>query len=304
MKYWIFSPAPVDEVRMMALDSRMKRHKPQHGPSAWLDGRLQWRAWPVLLLALAMLLPAPWLEAAGKKAAGRSAPGKIGMNQPPYEARGMVIPRLQSTLSSPLPAIIRFLQLDKGGHFKKGQLLVSMDCSILEAQRLKVVAELEGKQLDHQARQRLFEFKSISELDVRMSLTRVRQVEAQLAVMDTRLRQCQLAAPFSGRVVKRHAHPFQFVEEGDPLLEVIDDSHSQLEMIVPSPWLSWLKRGDYLTVLMDETQKRYKARLTTIGARVDPVSQTIELRADIEGHHPELLSGMSGRVIFKPEGRP
>ena len=62
-------------------------------------------------------------------------------------------------------------------------------------------------------------------------------------------------------------------------------------------WLAWLKAGGPLQVQIDETQKTYPARFTRIGARVDPVSQSVKVAAAIDGRFPELIAGMSGRVI-------
>jgi multidrug efflux pump subunit AcrA (membrane-fusion protein) len=49
---------------------------------------------------------------------------------------------------------------------------------------------------------------------------------------------------------------------------------------------------------VDETGKTYIARVARIGARVDPVSQSIKVVAVIEGRPSELMAGMSGRVYL------
>jgi hypothetical protein len=40
-----------------------------------------------------------------------------------------------------------------------------------------------------------------------------------------------------------------------------------------------------------------------IGARVDPVSQSIKISAIIDGRFPELIAGMSGKVLMAPPVR-
>jgi len=77
---------------------------------------------------------------------------------------------------------------------------------------------------------------------------------------------------------------------------VLHANSLDLEFLVPSRWLRWLKPGLPLRVSIDETRRTYPARFTRIGARVDPVSQTVKVAATIEGRHPELVAGMSGRV--------
>jgi len=90
------------------------------------------------------------------------------------------------------------------------------------------------------------------------------------------------------------------VQLGQPLLDIIDDSVLELEFLLPSTWLSWLRVGGTFQVQIDETRKTYPARFIRIGARVDPVSQSIKVAAAIHGKFPELMAGMSGRVQIAP----
>ena len=41
-------------------------------------------------------------------------------------------------------------------------------------------------------------------------------------------------------------------------------------------------------------------RLLRIAARADPVSQSVKCVGLVDGHYPELLAGMSGRVLLAP----
>lgn len=42
------------------------------------------------------------------------------------------------------------------------------------------------------------------------------------------------------------------------------------------------------------------AKVQRIGARVDPVSQSVKLSAVIDGKFNELIAGMSGKVLMAP----
>ncbi|PWF47962.1 HlyD family efflux transporter periplasmic adaptor subunit, partial [Massilia glaciei] len=92
----------------------------------------------------------------------------------------------------------------------------------------------------------------------------------------------------------------QYAQPGQAIMEILDDSVLEIEFLVPSKWLVWLKPGHRFSILIDETGKTYPAKLQRIGARVDPVSQSIKLVAAIDGRFPELLTGMSGRVQIAP----
>ena len=84
------------------------------------------------------------------------------------------------------------------------------------------------------------------------------------------------------------------------MLAILDDSVLELEFLVPSRWLAWLRTGSAFQVQIDETGKTYPAKFIRIGARVDPASQSIKVAAAIDDKFPELMAGMSGRVQVKP----
>jgi predicted transcriptional regulator len=82
------------------------------------------------------------------------------------------------------------------------------------------------------------------------------------------------------------------------MLVILDDSALEIEIVAPSNWLTWLKTGQVLSILVDETNVEVIAKLDRIGAEVDPVSQTVKVFAKITESHTSILAGMSGTVSF------
>ena len=111
-------------------------------------------------------------------------------------------------------------------------------------------------------------------------------------------------APFGGRVAEQKVREQQFVQPGQAMLDILDDSALEVEFIAPSAWMPRLRPGAAFRIAIDETGRNYPARIVRLGARVDPVSQSIKVTAAIDGRYSELLAGMSGRADFGAlEGR-
>ncbi len=68
-------------------------------------------------------------------------------------------------------------------------------------------------------------------------------VACDCSIQQAQLQKCRVNAPFSSRVVNLPAHEHQYLEIGDPIMEIINDSQLELKLIVPSLWLRWLKPG-------------------------------------------------------------
>jgi multidrug efflux pump subunit AcrA (membrane-fusion protein) len=109
---------------------------------------------------------------------------------------------------------------------------------------------------------------------------------------------CSIAAPFAGRVAKRHVAAHQYVTPGVPLLDILETGQLELQMIVPSKWLAWLKPGAAFTVQVEELGKSFPAKVQRLGAQIDPVSQTVAVFGVMDGSHAGLLPGMSGWAVF------
>jgi len=214
------------------------------------------------------------------------------------QVRALVISELETTISSEVAARITNITKKPGERFKKGKTILSFDNALFAARLQKARVDLDTAQKVLEANTKLMRFKSISELELITSKAKVEQARAEVRLYSIQLSKCTVTAPFSGRVVERLVSPHQYVQEGTPLLTLVDDRNLSLQMFVPSPWVRKLKQGMRFSVEVDELGITCPARITTLGARIDSNSRTIEVRAEIEGDHPGLLPGMSGTARF------
>lgn len=201
-------------------------------------------------------------------------------------------------ISSEVAAKIARLPLKEGDAFAKGALLVAFDCGLYQAQQRKAEATATAAAREHEVNRKLASLHSVGALEVGQSEARAKEAAADAAYMRTTVAKCSIHAPFAGRVAKREAAPFEYVTPGKPLLEILDTGALEVKLIVPSRWLAGLRPGDKFTVHVDDLDRDYPASVVRIGARIDPVSQTVALSGRIEGAHDELLPGMSGWASF------
>lgn len=214
--------------------------------------------------------------------------------------RVQVAAQHQTTLSAELGAKIASMPLKEGDTFRAGQSLVVFDCSLFRAQLNKAQAQNDAARQTLKVNKRLAELNSISNLEVELAEAKVKETEAEAASMRATVSHCSLSAPFSGRVAKVYVEPFQFTTQGKPLMDIVDTQHLEVRLIVPSRWLSWLNKGSRFSIRVDELNRDYNVKVTRLGARIDPVSQSVSLAGEIEGSPAELLPGMSGWASFKP----
>jgi membrane fusion protein, multidrug efflux system len=216
--------------------------------------------------------------------------------------RAQLRPLRHAVLSGEIAAKIMELPLREGERFKKGDRLVVFDCAVYRAQLAHSVAAERAASVKVKSSDQLAALDGISKTDLAEAHSQFAMASAQSTMNRAMVNRCVIAAPYPGRVTSVRAQRWSSVPEGAPLLEIYDDSVFELEMIVPSRWLAWLKPGYPFTMRVDETARSYPAKIARISGSVDPVSQTVKVFAEI-GAQEGLLPGMSGVALLAPPGK-
>jgi membrane fusion protein (multidrug efflux system) len=180
------------------------------------------------------------------------------------DIRAQLMPRRYTTMAAEIAGKVSEISSPEGSTFKAGQVLIGFDCAMQQAQLEKAQAELEATEQTLRANLRLQELNSVGQLELDLSQSAARKAKAEVAANQVILAKCQVIAPFDGRVAEQRVREQQFVQAGQPLLDILDDSVLELEFLVPSVWLRWLKPGRAFNVQIDETRKTYPVRLNRI----------------------------------------
>ncbi|MBC7951386.1 MAG: efflux RND transporter periplasmic adaptor subunit [Rhodospirillaceae bacterium] len=147
----------------------------------------------------------------------------------PPPMRAQLSPRQFTTLSSELPGKVDRITVRDGEAFKKGEMLVEMDCVLQRAQLEKARASLGAAEKTLAVNQRLAEMKSVGALEVQLSAAEVAKARADVSFMSATVAKCSVSAPFAGRVVERKAQSHQYIAAGQPLLDILDDRSLEIE---------------------------------------------------------------------------
>jgi membrane fusion protein (multidrug efflux system) len=201
-----------------------------------------------------------------------------------------------TSLSAELPAKIDRITVKEGERFKAGQVLVAFDCSIQKAVLDEARAVLAAADKTKAAHKRLLELNSTGSLEMENAISDAAVAQAKANSAQAVVSKCTITAPFGGRVAERKAQAHQYVQAGQALLDILDDSALDAEFIIPSALAPKLKAGRGVEILVDETGKAYPARIARLGAKADPVSHSVKVIAEIKGEFPDLMAGMTGKV--------
>ena len=214
------------------------------------------------------------------------------------ESRALVVASQEAILSSELAARIENIAVKEMQRFKKADLLIQFDCSLYEAQKDVVSANANSALIKLKSDEQMLQMRSIGKYELELSISEYEKAKSELRIAELNVERCQIKAPFDGAVEEVVVNTFETIQPQVELMKIIQTEVLDLEMVVSSEWISWLKIGHPIKVYIDEIQKEFNATISGIGANVDAVSQTIQLKGTITDTSPALLPGMSGRVVF------
>lgn len=283
-------------------------HTPPPSPN---NRRPAWLGWAVVVaVVLGVIEWRPWHElnsasqTVEQPVTAATTPEKNPSELELQPIRAQLSPVRYTTVASELGARVQKIPFREGENFKEGQKLVIFDCATQQAQYAKVKAAMAIAERNYVTNKKLLALGSVGRIEYENSASEYQKAKAEADELAAVVDKCTILAPFDGRVVEQKVRAQQFIQAGQPVLDILDHSALELEFVAPSKWSPWLVEGYQFQVKVDESGKSYPAKITRVGARIDPISQTIKVAAVIDGDYKELSPGMSGTIEIEPPKSP
>lgn len=204
----------------------------------------------------------------------------------------------ETVLGSPMIGLLQKIPTRVGVRFAKGDELIRFECTENDSRAQIAQSELTAATEAMEAKIRLKGMDAASEIEVTTAAAQVAKAEAQLKLTQYQAQQCSVKAPFDGYVVRVLGKPFQTTTVGQPMLEIISAGVPKLRVSADSKFFTRIRVGTPLRVTIQETGRTYQAVVSGVNARIDPVNQTFEMEARVQGSGAGLLAGMSGSAVI------
>lgn len=213
--------------------------------------------------------------------------------------RGVVRAMYQATFSTELAVQVVSAPLREGQLFKKGDVLVELDCRRVKAEFDSASAVHREMKFTLESNTVLSRHGAVGRNDLEIARARVDKAEAEMRSLVARLDQCRVLAPFDGRVMEIGIRPHEMTSPSKPLLAVLADADLEIEIVVDSALLSQVQPGRSFIFRVDELGRDVASHVDRLGASVDPVSRTIKVIGLPVERVVGLLPGMSGSAVFE-----
>jgi membrane fusion protein, multidrug efflux system len=222
----------------------------------------------------------------------------------------VLFPIHKAELSSIIDSTIEKYNFKEGENFKKEDVLVELDSNLYKQLFLKSKADLLRTQEAYKYTDKVYKHNKTlykkdavgeqeleeSKLNMIKALADYEQAKANFQIASVRLNSCKIKAPFPGRIISKIENEYDYVREGQPIIEIADDSQLLAVMNIPSNMIENIHSGDKLTFTIDELKCSVTGKVYSVSGSINPGSRTFEIKAVIDNSNKKLRIGMSGKL--------
>ncbi len=188
---------------------------------------------------------------------------------------------------------VRAIHFEDGQRVTTGQVLVELDDSREQAELREAIALRDDFSKRLQRSRTMLASNTISQAQVDELEASLEAAEARVALMQIRIRDRIILAPFEGVVGLNEISPGAYVEPQRRITTLDDTAVIQLAFSIPERFLSRLEPG--MTVQAGSAaypEQPFVGRLSQLDSRVDPVTRSLRVQAEFDNQDGKLRPGM------------
>jgi membrane fusion protein, multidrug efflux system len=185
------------------------------------------------------------------------------------------------------------IRFNEGEEVERGAVLVEMDDAEAQAQLAEAEAALARSRSQFERGRDLQSRQAMSMADLEQVEASLKADQARVAAAKARLADTVIRASFSGRTGFRHVSVGSFVSQGTVITTLDDTSVIKLDFTVPETFLFVVRRGLPITASATGLpDRKFTGEVTNLDSRVDPVTRSITVRAELPNPEGLLRQGM------------
>ena len=223
-----------------------------------------------------------------------------------------VPPTDRTMVSAIMGGYVKISHLLIGEKVKKGQLLLTIENpDFIEIQQnyLEIYEKLNYLKNEYERQKTLFEEKITSEKNYLKAESEYKSTLAHYNGLEQKLRLMNIStlnvkngkftsvipvyAPINGSITQVYASVGKFMNEQDVLLEIINDTHKHLELVIFEKDVLKVKEGQQIIFKLPENSNlTYKGEVHLIGTSIDAKNRTVKVHGHLNNDKESFLVGM------------
>ena len=204
---------------------------------------------------------------------------------------GSLLPDEEVDLAFETSGKVVGIYFEEGRKVKKGELLAKINDRPLQAQLLKLQAQNKLVEEREFRQRQLLDRDAISRESYDQVATELQSVEADIMLIQARIAETELRAPFDGVVGLRMISEGAYATTQTKIVRLVKTSPLKIEFSIPERYAGEVVPGFPITFNIDGIPRSFEAKVYAIDPKVDINTRTIVVRALYPNTNEELKPG-------------
>ncbi len=233
--------------------------------------------------------------------------------QRPVTLVGNAEPNKTSLIASEISGLVENFPVKEGDFVKKGDVIAGFETKPLDIRLREAKAAKREAQARYELAQKNFKrFQELknkgiasvqqfqdAESEQKAWSAEIAQIQAQIDRYEYDLDKAKIVAPFSGYVTDERTEIGQWIDEGGPVVELIDIDTIEITVDAPERYVSQIKSGDKVEVNFDALPNvKVEGNVSSIVPQADKAARSFPVKIVIDNKEHLIKSGMVARVSF------
>ncbi len=221
--------------------------------------------------------------------------------QPSLSVQGQLQPWRTVTVVAQIDGTVESLPLPQGSRVSEGTPLLELSPDDRPAQALKAEAKVRQIQAELAAVDRLRSDNLVSQAEKLRLESELAAAQAELSRARVVSRQLAPAAPFDGVINRRLVELGEYVQPGQPLLELVQVDRLKVSGYAPQQTVARLAEGQPVEVALLDG-RRLEGKLSFVASAADPDSRSFRVEAEVANPERLRIAGASATLkVLLPE---
>lgn len=236
-------------------------------------------------------------------------------NSPFLSVSGKIQATNSADLSTRMMGYVNKVHVNVGDKVRKGQLLISINNTDLQAQKAQVnagiteaTAAFTNAQKDYNRFKNLFADNSASQKEMDDMTANFEMAKARLEAanqmkngINAQFAYSNISAPFSGIVTSKNVEAGNMANPGVPLISIETPGNFEVMAMVPETEISDIKSGSTVDVVVKSINKTLKGKVKEVSTSAKNTGGQYLVKIDLDKTDANILSGMFTTVQFPVE---
>ena len=213
------------------------------------------------------------------------------------QAIGTLLSNEGVVVMSEIPGRIERIGFIEGENVRSGQLLVKLDSSVLTAEFDRAEASRALSEKNYKRSTALLNDNAISEIEHDEAYALWQLDEATTRLAKAQRQKTVIKTPFAGTIGLRNVSLGDYIQPGQPLVNLEDVSQLKIDFSVPEKYSSKIKAGQKFSVTTAAYgDRQFVGQVYAVNPLIDAKSRTLVLRGRIDNQEGLLRPGLFAKV--------